>query len=84
MSENSSARTSVMAPDSADTTSGIFSVIPPGCIPVPCNVTPAARHSSSYRCRSARRGWNQPRGVTMFLPERRIARTVSVSAMKGL
>ena len=42
MSENSSARTWVIEPDRAEMTSGNRSVMPPGWMPVPCNVTPAA------------------------------------------
>ena len=41
MSENSSARTWVTEPDSAEIINGKRSVIPPGLMPVPCNVTPA-------------------------------------------
>ena len=41
MSENSSARTWVIDPESAEIISGNRSVMPPGWMPVPCSVTPA-------------------------------------------
>ena len=47
MSENSSARTCVTLRESADTMSGKRSVMPPGWMPVPCSVTPPARHAAS-------------------------------------
>ena len=56
MSENSSARTWRTAPDSAEMTNGNRSVMPPGCMPVPCSVTPAARHTASKRDRSSSGG----------------------------
>ena len=49
MSLNSSARTWVMALDSADTISGKRSVMPPGWMPVPCRVTPPSAQASSSR-----------------------------------
>ena len=56
MSENSSARTRVMELDSAETMSGKRSVMPPGWMPVPCRVTPAARHTASSWARSSAGG----------------------------
>ena len=53
MSENSSARTRVMEPDRAETMRGKRSVMPPGWMPVPCRVTPAARQTASRRARSS-------------------------------
>src|ERR1700756_4596711 len=86
MSENSSARTCVTAEDSEDTMRGNFSVIPPGWIPDPCNVTPPAIAASSIALTFGwvRSGYTQPIGVTTFLPERRIAQTSSSSATSGL
>ncbi|SLJ82920.1 Uncharacterised protein [Mycobacteroides abscessus subsp. abscessus] len=53
-------------------------------MPVPCRVTPASRHTASKPARCLPAGWNQPSGVTRFLPERRIARITAVSAVIGL
>ena len=47
MSENSSARTWVIEPDSAERTSGKRSVMPPGWMPVPWMVVPAAFATAS-------------------------------------
>ena len=47
MSENSSARTCVTVRESAEIISGKRSVMPPGWMPVPCSVTPAATHAAS-------------------------------------
>jgi hypothetical protein len=47
MSENSSARTCVMARESAENTSGKRSVMPPGWMPVPCSVVPPLRQAPS-------------------------------------
>ena len=49
-SENSSARTWVIADDSDDTISGKRSVMPPGWMPDPCSVAPPARQASSMAC----------------------------------
>ena len=47
MSENSSARTWVMADDSDDTINGNRSVMPPGWMPEPCSVTPPSTAAST-------------------------------------
>ncbi len=53
MSENSSARTWVMEPERAEIISGNLSVMPPGWMPVPWSVTPAARAMPSNLSRSS-------------------------------
>ena len=84
MSENSSARTLVIEPTIAEIISGKRSVMPPGWMPVPCSVTPAARHTASTRSRSPAGGKNQPSGVTTFLPDSRMRSTTFGSANSGL
>jgi hypothetical protein len=83
MSENSSARTLVIDPAMAEIISGKRSVMPPGWMPVPCRVTPAALHTASNRARSESGGKNQPRGVTTLVPDSRIRATTPGSAMSG-
>ena len=58
----------VIDPDSADSTSGKRSVMPPGWMPVPCSTLPERRHSSSSSASSSPRGWIQPSGVTTLVP----------------
>ena len=42
-SENSSARTKVTPVDMVENSSGNFSLMPPGAMPVPCRVTPPSK-----------------------------------------
>ncbi len=86
MSENSSARTWVIAEDSDDTIRGKRSVMPPGWMPEPCKVTPPSIAVSAialtFGCDMS--GYTQPMGVTTFLPDRRMALTSSSLATSGL
>lgn len=85
MSENSSARTCVTRPESADTMSGKRSVMPPGWMPVPWSVVRPAWHAASSAATSGdRHGKNQPSGVTTFFPERRMRAMSSASSRIGL
>src|SRR5689334_22130169 len=83
MSENSSARTRVTLFDSADTINGNRSVMPPGWMPVPCNVTCASRQAAVRPSTWSGAGYHQPTGVTMFLPDRSSCSTTSLSASIG-
>jgi hypothetical protein len=82
MSENSSARTNVVADVMADSISGKTSLIPPGSIPVPCRVAPPSCAAVSSGPSFGPR-WNQPTGVTTFFPERRSAATSSGFGSSG-
>ena len=86
MSENSSARTWVIEPDSAESISGNRSVMPPGWMPVPCSVDAGRRGTTASKSLALGRSADRTSRAasTTFLPDSRIAGHDVGSARSGL